>query len=85
MSPIPEPMVAGDLTQASFYGPAGCLDAGVLLGTMLPPLGGKRVGETEALRPQIGTHPMVGIILGGVYDPRQEASCRGGVEGLTIT
>ena len=48
-----------------FYGPAGGLDARVPLGTVLPPLGGKGVGEGVALRAQFGVHPPVGIHFGG--------------------
>ena len=44
------------------------------------------MGESAALRAQVGVHPPVGIHFGGgVYDPRQEASYEGAVEGLTIT
>ena len=58
-----------------FYGPAGGLDAGLPLGVLLPPLGGKGLGEAAALRAQVGVHPPVGIhFFGGVYDPGQEAS-----------
>ena len=58
----------------SFYGPARGLDAGVPLGTVLPPLGGKGAGEAVALEAQVGVHPPGGIHLGegGVYDPGQE-------------
>ena len=60
LSTIPEPMGAVDLTQAkAFYGPARCLDAGVPLRTLLPPLGGKAVGEAAALEAQIGVPPAV--------------------------
>ena len=62
-------------------GPAGSLDAGVALGSVLPPLQVKRVGQAVALRAQGGVHPPVGMHFGGVYDPGQEALYEGTVEG----
>ena len=44
------------------------------------------MGEAGAHRAQVGVHPPVGTHFGGgVYDPGQEASYEGAVEGLTIT
>ena len=87
LSPIPERIGVGDLTQAKvFSGPGGSLDAELPLGAVVPPLGGTGVGEAAALRAQVGVHPPLGIHFGGgVYDLGQEASYEGAVEGLTIT
>ena len=77
-APLPHPCTNwgwGFDAGQSFYGPAGGFDAGLALGAVLPPLGGKGVGEAATLRAQVGVHPLVGIhFFGGVYDPGQEAS-----------
>ena len=49
----------------SFFGAAGGLDAGHPLRAVVPPRGGKGVGEVAALRAQLGVHPLVGIHFGG--------------------
>ena len=82
--PSPDQLVRGFDASQTFYGPAGGLDARAPLGTVLPPMGGKGVGEVAALWAQVGVHPPVGIDLGGVFDPGQEALYEGAVEGLTI-
>ena len=67
-APVPHPRTncgweldAGE----NFYGPAGGLDAGLALGAVLLPLGGKGVGEAAALQAQIGVHPPIRMHLGG--------------------
>ena len=69
-APVPHPPTywgRGFDAGQSFYGPAGGLDAGVPLGTVVPPLGGKGVGEGAPLPGQVGVHPPVGIhFWGGV-------------------
>ena len=76
---------AGGTCDAKILRAAGGLDAGVPLGTVLPPLGGKGVGEAAALRAQVGCIPQWESIWGGGYDRGQEASYEGTVEGPAIT
>ena len=45
----------------NFYGPTGSLAAGLPMGAMLAPLGGKGLGIAAALRAQVGVHPPAGI------------------------
>ena len=87
--PVPHPKThwgKGFDARQHFYGPVGGLDWGVPLGSVLPPLAEKGVGEAAMLRAQPGVHSLVGMhFLGGVYDPGQEALYKGAVEGVTIT
>ena len=84
LSPIPEPIGAGDLTQAKvFTGPRGAL--------MQDPIGTcassteRKGGERSCSAPggRWSASPSGNPFWGGGYDPRQEASYKGTVEGLT--
>ena len=67
-TPIPHPQThwcRGFDASESFCGPTGGLDAGVPLGTVLPPLGGKGVAEAAAIRAQVGVRSPMEIHFGG--------------------
>ena len=86
LSPIPEPIGAGDFAQAKvFTGPRGALMRGshwefcFLHWEERVSVKLQRSGrKTECIRQWASN-------LGGVYDPGQEASYEGTVQGLTIT
>ena len=86
MSPVPEPIGAGDLTQAKVFSvPGGRLMRSphwVLLFLHWEERGWVKLQRTGR---KLECIPQWESILGGVYDPGQEASSEGDVEGLTIT
>ena len=85
LSPIPEPIGARDLTQAKvFTGPRGALMRG--FHWELSFLHWEERGWVKLQHPRrkLECIPEWESTLGGVYDPGQEASYGGAVEGLTI-
>ena len=86
LSPIPEPMGAGDLIQAKvFTGPRGALMRGSDWELCLIHWEEKRWVHMKRSGPKWECIPQRESIYGRVYDPRKEALCEGGVEGLSIT
>ena len=85
-SPVPERIGAGDLTQAKdFWGPEGRLMRSShqeLLFLYWEERGWVKLQHNGR---KLECIPQWESILGGVYDPAQEASYEGTVEGLTIT
>ena len=86
LTPVPEPIGAGDLTQAKvFSGPGGRLMRSShweLLFLHWEEHGWVKLQRTGR---KLECIPHWESILGGVYDPGHEASYEGAVEGLTIT
>ena len=86
LSPIPEPVGAGDLTQAKvFTGPRGALMRGLHWELCFPNWEERGWVKLQRSGRKLECIPQWESILGGVYDPVQEASYEGALEGLTIT
>ena len=86
LSPVPEIIGAGDLTQAKvFSAPGRRLMRSSHWELMF--LRGEERGLVKLQRTgrKLESIPQWESILGGVYDPAREASYEGAVEGLTIT
>ena len=84
LSPIPEPIGAGDWTHAKvFLGPRGALMRSSHWELLF--LHWEEKGWPKLQRSgRVGVHPPSGFHFRGVYDPGQDASYEGAVEGLTI-
>ena len=86
LSPIPEPIGAGDLTQSKvFMGPRDALTRGSHWELLFFHWEERGLVTLQRSGRKLECIPQWESILGGVYDPGQEASYEGAVEGLTIT
>ena len=86
LSPIPEPIGAGDLTQAKvFPGPGEALMRGSHCKRCFLHWEESAWVKVPRSRRKLECIPQWESILWGVYEPRRQASYEGAVEGLTIT
>ena len=87
-APVPRPGTNGgggfDAGQ-SFFGAGGALDAQLPLGALFLHLEERGWAKLQRTGRKLECIPQWESILGGSYDPGQEASYEGAVEGLTIT
>ena len=86
LSPVPEPIEAGDLTQAKvFSAPGGRLMRKSHWELLFLHWEERGWAKLQRTRRKLECIPQWESILGGVIDPGQEASYKGAVEGLPIT
>ena len=85
LSPVPEPIGAGDLTQAKvFYAPGGRLMRSSYWEMLFLHLEERGWVKLQRTGRKLECIPHWESILGGLYDQGQDASYEWAVEGLTI-